>query len=301
MTTVLQLSSRNFVTTPQIEEMTTRALRFLHCGYSIHLKGPAGTGKTTMALHLASLLTRPVMLLYGDDEFKSSDLVGTQSGYKRRQVVDNFIHSVVKTEDDLQHNWVDSRLTTACREGFTLVYDEFNRSRPEVNNVLLGALEEGLIVLPPGRDRGTDYVRVHPQFRAIFTSNPLEYAGVHQTQNALIDRMVTLEMGEPLAATEIEILKNRADLREDQARLIIQLLREFRERVAMDQPSSMRCSLMIGQVCRQHEIPIQPDHPVFQQVCLDVLLSRAKTTAAEAQAALELILLKFRKLPVELR
>ncbi|WP_287130826.1 AAA family ATPase, partial [Candidatus Cyanaurora vandensis] len=149
MTTVLQLSSKQFVTTPYIESLVERALRFLHCGYSIHLRGPAGTGKTTLALHLASLVGRPVMLLYGDDEFKSSDLVGNQAGYKRRQVVDNYIHSVMKMEDDLQQNWVDSRLTTACREGLTLVYDEFNRSRPEVNNVLLGALEEGLIVLPP--------------------------------------------------------------------------------------------------------------------------------------------------------
>ena len=40
-------------------------------GYSIHLKGPSGTGKTTLALHLADLLARPIMLLFGDDEFKN--------------------------------------------------------------------------------------------------------------------------------------------------------------------------------------------------------------------------------------
>ncbi|WP_287130434.1 gas vesicle protein GvpN [Candidatus Cyanaurora vandensis] len=289
MTTVLQLSSKQFVTTPYIESLVERALRFLHCGYSIHLRGPAGTGKTTLALHLASLVGRPVMLLYGDDEFKSSDLVGNQAGYKRRQVVDNYIHSVMKMEDDLQQNWVDSRLTTACREGLTLVYDEFNRSRPEVNNVLLGALEEGLIVLPPRGDR-PDYVRVHPQFRAIFTSNPEEYCGVHQAQNALIDRMVTLDLGEPDVETEVMILSSRANLPEYSARLLVEILREFRTAVAMDQAQSIRASLMIGQVCRQHEVPVHPSNPQFIEICLDVLLSRSKAEREVTLAAFEKVL-----------
>jgi len=289
MTTVLQLSAKQFVSSPYIEQLVERALRFLRCGYAIHLRGPAGTGKTTLALHLASLLNRPVMLLYGDDEFKSSDLVGNQAGYKRRQVVDNYIHSVMKMEDDVQQNWVDSRLTTACREGFTLVYDEFNRSRPEVNNVLLGALEEGLIVLPPSSDR-PDYIRVHPQFRAIFTSNPDEYCGVHQTQNALVDRMITLDMAEPDLQTEVLILQRRADLSYASASLIVEALREFRQAVSMDQSQSMRAGLMIGQVCRQYEIAIQAHNPQFIEVCLDVLASRAKISRAKAALIFEQVL-----------
>ena len=30
--------------------------------------------------------------------------------------------------------WIDNRLTTACRYGHTLVYDEFTRSRPYKKN-----------------------------------------------------------------------------------------------------------------------------------------------------------------------
>ena len=67
-------------------------------------------GKTTMALHVAHRLGLPVMLMVGDDEFGSSDLVGSQAGYRRRRVVDNFIASVRKTEDDVSPRWVDNRL-----------------------------------------------------------------------------------------------------------------------------------------------------------------------------------------------
>ena len=71
----------------------------------------------------------------------------------------------------MTQQWVDNRLTTACQFGLTLIYDEFTRSRPEANNVLLSILEERILVLPNARGRES-YLKVHPDFRAIFTSNP---------------------------------------------------------------------------------------------------------------------------------
>ncbi len=130
----------------------------------------AGTGKTTLAIHLANLLERRILLVFGDDQYTSADLIGNQKGYNRKKVVDNFIHTVVKLEDEFRQSWVDARLTTACREGFTLVYDEFNRSRPEVNNVLLSVLKERLLVLPAASQQ-QEYIRAHPHFRVIFTAS----------------------------------------------------------------------------------------------------------------------------------
>ncbi|MFN8468292.1 MAG: AAA family ATPase [Caldilineaceae bacterium] len=95
--------------------------------------------------------------------------------------VDNFIHTVRKTEEDMVQRWVDHRLSTACREGYTLVYDEFTRSKPEANNVLLSVLEERILILPNSTNSG-GYIKVHPDFTALFTSNPEEYAGVHASQ-----------------------------------------------------------------------------------------------------------------------
>lgn len=285
MTTILQARSRGFVTTPSIERLVTRALRYLQSGFSVHLRGPAGTGKTTLAMHLADLLGRPIMLVFGDDEFKTSDLIGNQSGYTRKKVVDNYIHSVVKLEDELRQTWVDARLTLACREGFTLVYDEFNRSRPEVNNVLLSALEEKLLVLPPTAQR-SEYVRVNPHFRGIFTSNPEEYCGVHGTQDALMDRLVTISVPEPDELTQQEILVQKVGLDRPGAATIVQLVKAFRNQAKVEKSSGLRSCLMIAKVCHEHQIPVTPLSADFRDICGDILLSRTAIALEEATTLL---------------
>jgi hypothetical protein len=175
-------ASDQFVASPYIQALAERALAYLEVGYAVHFAGAAGTGKTTLAFHVAAKLGHPVTLIHGDDEFGSSDLVGKDSGYRKSKLIDNYIHSVLKTEENMNTLWVDNRLTTACANGNTLIYDEFNRSRPEANNALLSVLEERILNLPSLRRTGEGYLEVHPNFRAIFTSNPEEYAGVHKSE-----------------------------------------------------------------------------------------------------------------------
>ena len=132
-----------------------------------------GAARPGLALHVAQLLGRPVVLINGDDEMGTADLVGKESGYKRSYTRDDYIHTVLKVEEEMKPMWVGRALTEACQTGCTVVYDEFTRSRPEANNVLLSVLEERVLPL-----RGKS-IPVHPNFRIIFTSNPAEYAGVH--------------------------------------------------------------------------------------------------------------------------
>jgi gas vesicle protein GvpN len=222
-----------------------------------------------------------MMLLYGDDDFKTSDLIGNQKGYTRKRMVDNFIHSVVKVEDELRHNWIDSRLTLACREGFTLIYDEFNRSRPEVNNVLLSALEEKLLVLPPNGSRN-EYVRVNSNFRAILTSNPEEYCGVHATQDALLDRLITINIPEPDELTQQEIVIQKTGIDRESAATVVQVVKTFRTRIRAEKSSGLRSCLILAKVCHEHEILAMPENPEFRDMCQDILLSRSNLPLVEA-------------------
>ncbi len=262
--------SADFVETAATQELAWRARAYLKAGYPVHFRGPAGTGKTTLALHVAAQLGRPVLLIVGDEEFTTSDLIGGQYGYRYRRVVDRFIHSVVKFEEDAVQRWIDNRLTSACREGFTLIYDEFTRSRPEANNVLLAVLEERMLVLPT-MTRGEAYIKVHPDFRIIFTSNPQEYAGVHETQDALSDRMVTLDLDYYDRETEINIIVARADLPVETAAKIVDIVRDFRASGEYDQTPTMRASIMIARVVAQEGLAPSARNPHFVNICLDVL------------------------------
>lgn len=267
-------ASDKFVATPGVSAITERALAYVAAGYPVHFRGPAGAGKTTLALHVASQLGRPVMLIAGDDEFGTSDLTGGQFGYSYRRTVDNFIHSVRKTEEDMVQRWVDHRLSTACREGYTLVYDEFTRSKPEANNVLLSVLEERILILPNSTNSG-GYIKVHPDFTALFTSNPEEYAGVHASQDALLDRMVTIDLDFYDYETEVGVTAARSGLSKEDAARIVGIVRDFRASGAYQQLPTLRACVTLGRVLAHQNLRPDVNNPFFVQICMDVLGGKA--------------------------
>lgn len=283
-------ASDEFVSTTHVRSLVDRAMTYLEVGYPIHFAGPAGTGKTTLAFHLAAQLDRPVTLIHGDDEFGSSDLVGREGGYRKQRLVDNYIHSVLKTEESMNTVWMDNRLTTACHQGNTLIYDEFTRSRPEANNALLSVLEEKILNLPRLRRAGEGYMQVHPDFRAIFTSNPEEYAGIHKTQDALMDRLITIHIGHYDRDTEIRITMAHSGLPEGEARVIVDIVRELRRIGVNNHRPTIRACIAIARILYHRHGRARHDDPVFQWVCRDVLnTDTAKVTRSGQPVMLEKI------------
>jgi gas vesicle protein GvpN len=269
----------DFVTTPHIDQITERALAYLEAGCPVHFAGPAGTGKTTLAFHVAAKLGRPVVLIHGDDEFESSDLVGRAAGYQRHKVIDNFIHTVLETREEMRSLWIDNRLTTACQNGYTLIYDEFNRSRAEANNALLSILSERVLSLPRLKITGEGYLEVHPDFRAIFTSNPEEYAGTHKTQDALIDRLITIHLSHYDRETEIDITMSKSGILRCDAEVIVDIVRELRGIGVNNRRPTIRAAIAIARVMARRSKVASLDDPMFELVCRDVLnVNTAKVT-----------------------
>jgi len=263
-----------FVETPYVENIAQKALNYIKAGFPVHFRGISGTGKTTLAMHVASKINRPVVLIHGDDQLGTSDLVGGEHGYRYRKLVDNFISRVYKTEEDMTKRWADNRLTIACKHGYTLVYDEFTRSRSEANNILLSVLQERVMDLPANREGDEAYLRVHPDFTAIFTSNPEEYAGVHKAQDALRDRMITIDLDYMDHATEVAICQAKSGLSYKEAKMIADIVQGLRESGEYEFAPTVRAAIMIAKSCKTYKgAEINSSNRIFRQICQDILSS----------------------------
>lgn len=282
MTTVLEPNALpDFVETKYVKSLADRALCYIKAGFPVHFRGPSGTGKTTLAMHLASKIKRPVVMIHGDEEFTTSDLVGGQHGYRIRKVVDRFISRVLKTEEDMVKRWVDNRLTVACKYGFTMIYDEFTRSRPEANNILLSILSEKVMDLPTGRDGEEPYLRVDPNFTAIFTSNPEEYAGVHRSQDALRDRMITMDLDYFDYDTEVAITQAKSKLSKSHVERIVNIVRGLRESGKCEFAPTVRGCIMIAKTLKVQNLNLLKANGVFMQMCEDILASETSRVGSK--------------------
>ncbi len=274
MATVLEPSPMSdFVETKYVRDITNRALSYVKAGFPVHFRGTSGTGKTTIAMHIAGKIGRPVVIMHGDEEFTTSDLVGGEYGYRIRKVVDRFISRVLKTEEDMVKRWVDNRLTVACKYGFTLIYDEFTRSRPEANNILLSILQEKMMDLPVGRGGEEPYLKVAPDFTAIFTSNPEEYAGVHKSQDALRDRMITMDLDYFDCDTEVAITQSKSGLSKSDAEIIVSIVRDLRKSGECEFAPTIRGCIMIAKTLKVQNLTPAGANGTFTQVCQDILAS----------------------------
>jgi MoxR-like ATPase len=92
--------------------------------------------------------------------------------------------------------------------------DEINRASPKTQSALLEAMQEYQVTL-----EGESLALPNP-FIVIATQNPIEYEGTFPLPEAQLDRfMVKLSIGYPQPEEEDEILKRRAERRQDNVEL----------------------------------------------------------------------------------
>lgn len=262
--------AEHFVETEQVRKIKNRVKMWLDAGFPPHIVGPTGCGKTTLAMQVAKELGRRVTWINGDEMVMTTDLIGGYSETEVESVRDRFIHNVMLAKDRTTWKWIDNPLTLACKYGWTLVYNEFSRTKPEANNVLLSVLEEGILELPTkiGEER---YVEVHPDFNAIFTSNSIEYAGVHKPQDALLDRMVDIYMDYYDFDTEVKIVQAHTNISPSEAEKVVKLVRRLRDELPEPERPGTRAEIMICHGLKALGTYSEED---FEQICMDVLASK---------------------------
>lgn len=291
--------SRALIQDPETKQLLNRSLQYLKAGYPVHFTGPTGSGKTSLALALAKKRKRPVMLIHGNHELNNKDLIGDFTGYTSKKVIDQYVRSVYKKDESVTETWRDGRLLEAVKKGYTLVYDEFTRSKPTTNNLFLSILEEGVLPLY-GSKLTEPFYKVHPEFSIIFTSNPAEYAGVYKNPDALFDRLVTIHMNYKDIEGEATILSEKVGIVKSDAKAIATLVSNLRKQCSrISNGPSIRSSFMISRISLEEDIAIDGENDEFQQLCLDILgypMSRCLETDDPLSDAEELILKECKKL-----
>ncbi|WP_165822554.1 gas vesicle protein GvpN [Paenibacillus montanisoli] len=263
--------ANDLVVPPYFGALAARALQYLQAGFPVHLTGPSGVGKSTYALYIASQLNRRVTLIHGNHEMANDDLLGAAIGFSHKKTVDNYIRTVYKKEEEIKKLRVDGPLIEAVKNGHTVIYDEFTRSRPEMNNLFLSILEEKVLPLY-GRTEKVSYVPVHPGFSMIFTSNPAEYAGVFQTQDALLDRLITIHLDRYSLEEEALIVSEKAEISQEDAGFVVGLVAAVRESAGNgNYGPGLRAAIMIATIAKRNQIPFHSDDEAFQSLCKDIL------------------------------
>lgn len=263
---------KNWVETDSVKTIKNKLKNWLSLKHPIHIIGPTGCGKTILALQVAKELGRPVVWINGDESITTTDLIGGYSQVEVNTIRDKYIHNVFKDKDVLKAEWIDNPLTLACKYGYTLIYNEFSRSKAAANNVLLSIFSEGVLELPTqfGEER---YVNVHPNFRAIFTSNSMEYAGIHRAQDALLDRMVGIYMDYYDKNTEAKIIASQSKINEKHALLVASMLKSLREKLPEEYCTGTRAGVMVAQALK----PLKKfDKSTIKQLLSDVMISKTK-------------------------
>lgn len=263
---------KNWVETKAVKELKERVRNWLILKYPVHIIGPTGCGKTLLSLQIAKEFGRPVVWINGDESVTTTDLIGGYSQIETTSIRDKYIHNVYKDKDIIKADWVDNPLTLACKYGYTLIYNEFSRSKPAANNVLLSIFSEGILELPTqfGEER---YVKVHPEFRAIFTSNPVEYAGIHRPQDALLDRMISIFMNHYDKETERKIIMAQSKIKEKDAEIIVDLIRKLRAKLPENEEIGLRPGIMLAQALEQNG---DINKAIIKQFLPDIISSKIK-------------------------
>ncbi|MCL7745807.1 gas vesicle protein GvpN [Halalkalibacter alkaliphilus] len=260
------------VLSPDLESIVNRATVYIQAGFPIHFIGPTGVGKTALAFYITKKLNRPYTFIQGNAELTNSDFLGGVTGFTKKKLIDNYIHTVYKSEEQEKEIWTEGPLLAACKKGHTFIYDEFNRSKPEINNILLPILQERQLPLY-GVKTQEKMLPVHTNFSMIFTSNPTEYTGSFKAQDALLDRMITFRLHYYDVETEAQIISGNTGLGLEQAKRIAKVIHYTRSITTETHAPSLRSAIMIATIAKRGGIKVDFSDDDFLILCTDVLFT----------------------------
>ena len=200
----------------------------LSAGRHVLIEGPVGVGKTFMVLQHLRRASRNHVRVDGDARYSEQKLTGwfdpplvMQAGYR-------------------PEHFIEGPLVQAMRQGWVLFINELNRMPEGVQNVLLPALDEGLVQVPR---LGT--IEASPGFQVIATQNPAEYVATQRLSEAVLDRFESLVMGYQPRQEEGRILEKVLErpVPPENLDFVLELLEATRKDQTFQRGASIRAAI----------------------------------------------------------
>ncbi len=206
---------------------------------NVLLEGPVGVGKTHLALAATCEFSVPVFRVDGDSRYSEQKLTGWFDP-----------PSVIK-KGFSKDSFFAGPLVEAMQSGGILFINELNRLPEGVQNILLPAIDEQVIMVPRLGE-----IRAKLGFLVLATQNPKEFVATSHLSEAILDRFELVVIDYQSEGEEIEILKTRlgkTDLEKQMETLLVQasvqLCRLTRQHPQVRRGASVRAALSISQLC----------------------------------------------------
>jgi len=214
------------------EQELERALAAIRAGKHLMIEGPVGVGKTVLAVAVAKYLGRPVLRVDGDERYTEQKLAGW------------FDPPIVMEKGYVLDAFSPGPLTSAMQRGGVLFMNEMNRMPEGVQNILLPAMDEGVIEIPKV---GT--IRAQRGFVVIATQNPREFVATTALSEALSDRFELLLIDYQSESEELAIVaKNLPEVPDETRARATWIARRTRDHPNIRRGASVRAAMSIAQL-----------------------------------------------------
>lgn len=216
----------------EIEQLSSA----IGAGRNILIEGPVGVGKTALAQAVANTLGKSVIRVDGDSRFTEQKLTGW------------FDPAVVLKKGYSKSSFVAGPLVTAMQKGSILFVNELNRMPESTQNVLLPAIDEGLLQIPQFGE-----IRAVEGFLVVATQNPREFVATSHISEALMDRMEWIHLGYQSFEEECEIARTALGKKftrplEPFVGLAVQIVRLTRNHPKIKRGASIRAAIAVLQL-----------------------------------------------------
>ena len=207
----------------------------LKAGKNILLEGPVGVGKTALALAVTQELKRPVFRIDGDSRYSEQKLSGW------------FDPPTVLKKGYSSDSFFPGPLVEAMKSGAVLFINELNRLPEGVQNILLPAIDERMILVPRLGE-----IRAQQGFLVLATQNPKEFVATSHLSEAILDRFELIVMDYQSEEEEVEIVNQRLHADKKAEKILslasVRLCRMTREHPKVRRGASVRAALSMAEL-----------------------------------------------------